>query len=93
MQAACCVQDLGAVTTASAAFGAAGVVRAQQALPAAPSSVLFSGLPLPSGYVQYDSAHRVLSITNLNYQLQCPDALKITWQPPASSPSGLNVDV
>ena len=86
------MQDLGAVTTASGAFGAAGVVRAQQTLSTAPSSVIFSGLPLPSGYVQYDSAHKVLSITNLNYQLQCPDALKITWQPPASSPSEISVD-
>ena len=86
------MQELGAEATASAAFGMAGVVRAQQAMPAAPSSVVFSGLPLPSGYVQYDSVHRILSITNLNYQLQCPDALRITWQPPASSPSEVNVD-
>ena len=80
------LQDIGAQTSAAAAFGAAGVVQAQQAQAAAPSSVVFSGLPLPSGDVAYDSVAKVLSITNLQYQLTCPNALKITWQPPTSLP-------
>ena len=96
MQAKCgpnALQDIGAQTSAAAAFGAAGVVQAQQAQVAAPSSVVFSGLPLPSGDVAYDSVAKVLSITNLGYQLSCPNALKITWQPPTSAaPSGLGVD-
>ena len=75
------LQDIGAQTSAAAAFGAAGVVQAQQAQVAAPSSVT------------YDSVAKVLSITNLGYQLNCPKALKITWQPPTSAaPSGLGVD-
>ena len=87
------MQDIGAQTNAGAAFGAAGVVQAQQAVAAAPSSVVFSGLPLPSGDVLYDPVGKVLNITNLNYRLTCPNALKITWQPPSSSvPSGLGAD-
>lgn len=88
------LQDIGAQTSAAGAFGAAGVVQAQQAVPAAPSSsVVFNGLPLPSGDVQYDSVAKVLSITKLNYKLHCPNALKITWQPPTSAAlSGLGVD-
>jgi len=87
------LQDIGAQTSAAEAFGAAGVVQAQQAQPAAaPSSLVFSGLPLPSGDVLYDSVAKALSITNLNYNLTCPNSLKITWQPPAApAQSGLGV--
>ena len=45
-------------------------------------SIVSSGLPLPTGNVVYNSITNELSITNLGYQLRCPNGLKITWSSP-----------
>lgn len=82
------MQELGNQVNADSAFTASGMVQAQSTTPPittpnGSSSIVYNGLPLPTGSVAYNSLTNELSITNLGYQLKCPHGLKITWSSPS----------
>lgn len=82
------MQELGNQFDADSAFTTSGMVQAQSttaptSTPIGGSSIVYNGLPLPIGKVAYNSMTNELSITNLGYQLKCPNGLKITWSSPS----------
>ncbi|CAL8465182.1 g4717 [Coccomyxa elongata] len=82
------IMELGNQFDADSAFTASSMVQAQSTTPPTStpiggSSIVYNGLPLPTGSVAYNSMTNELSITNLGYQLKCPNGLKITWSSPS----------
>ena len=81
------MQELGNQISADSAFTATGMVQAQSTTPpittpVGSSSIVSNGLPLPTGSVAYNSMTNELNITDLGYQLKCPNGLKISWSSP-----------
>lgn len=84
------LQDTGTQYSADTAFAASGMVQAQSMNSVTgvggTGTIVSSGLPLPTGNVTYNAVANELKITNLGYQLHCPNGLKITWTSPAVAP-------
>lgn len=81
------LQEVGNQFSADSAFAATGMVQAQSTAPPVTAadgsgSIVSYGLPMPKGNVAYNSVTNKLSITVLDYQLRCPNGLKVTWSSP-----------
>ena len=74
------MQDIGAQTDPSSAFGTPGsAVVSSQSVTSMPVQ---TGPPArPQLNVAYNPKTKELNISSLGYQLRCPNGLKITWLP------------